>query len=97
METPTKSDLNNLRLLIDDIDNALLQLFKDRMEVSKAVGEFKKANQLPIFQENRWNELLKDRLLKGEKIQLSETFIKSIFEAIHEESLRLQNHLQKNE
>ncbi|MCB0513850.1 MAG: chorismate mutase, partial [Bacteroidetes bacterium] len=44
METPTKSDLNNLRLLIDDIDNALLQLFKDRMEVSKAVGEFKKAN-----------------------------------------------------
>ena len=51
-------DLNEIRKDINRIDTELLKLFCDRMDCSKAVAEYKKENGIPIFNEQRENEIL---------------------------------------
>ncbi len=36
----------------------MMELFKKRMSVSKKIGQYKKLNQLPIFDEKRENDIL---------------------------------------
>ena len=42
-------ELQQLRQKIDDIDKELICLFTQRMEISKAIGAYKKERDLPIF------------------------------------------------
>lgn len=51
-------DLNQLRESIDSIDSQILELFEKRMELCKNVAVYKKANNLPIFQSNRENQII---------------------------------------
>ena len=53
-------DLNELRGQIDQIDEQLVKLFSSRMEISAAIGEYKKENNLPIFVPAREREKLKE-------------------------------------
>ncbi len=43
-------DLNEIRSEIDKIDDELVRLFCQRMHVAAQVADYKKANNLPIFQ-----------------------------------------------
>ena len=54
-------DLNKIRKQIDNIDTQLLELFLDRMELSKGVAAYKKENNMPIFQGDREKQIL-DRI-----------------------------------
>lgn len=54
-------DLSTLRAQIDKIDSQILELFSERMDVCRQVGEFKKANNLPVMQGNREKEVI-DRI-----------------------------------
>lgn len=51
-------DLNEIRLKIDEIDNALLPLFLERMACAKQVATIKKEKGLPILNTERENEIL---------------------------------------
>ncbi|MEG2000910.1 MAG: chorismate mutase [Evtepia sp.] len=51
-------DLNSLREEIDTIDTQLLNLFTARMETVGKIADYKKQNNLPIFDQNRENEKL---------------------------------------
>lgn len=51
-------DLNDIRTEIDSIDNQLIELFKRRMDCAKEVGFYKKANNIPVLNEKRENEIL---------------------------------------
>ena len=42
-------ELNLLRKKIDEIDDKLLILLKERLAVSKKIGEIKKKNNMPIY------------------------------------------------
>ncbi len=53
-------DLKELRSQIDEIDDQLVELFGKRMEVAAAIGDYKKANNLPVFVPAREREKLKD-------------------------------------
>ena len=53
-------DLNQLRLEIDKIDDAMVQLFVQRMEVSARIADYKKENDLPIFVPAREQAKLQD-------------------------------------
>ena len=53
-------DLKELRTQIDEIDNALVELFVKRMEISAQVADYKKANNLPIYVPTREREILQD-------------------------------------
>ncbi len=74
--------IENYRSQIDLIDHEMMELFKKRMGLSKLIGEYKKANQLPIFDEKREHEILLKRknLLNDEKLwPYYELFISQIF------------------
>ncbi len=51
-------DLGEIRVEIDKIDSELIELFKKRMDCARAVGEYKKANAIPVLNEKRENEIL---------------------------------------
>lgn len=51
-------DLTEIRAEIDKIDNELIELFKRRMDCSKAVGLYKKENNIAVLNQTRENEIL---------------------------------------
>lgn len=51
-------ELNEIRQNIDKIDTQLLDLFKQRMDCAKQVGQYKLEHGLPIFNAERENEIL---------------------------------------
>jgi chorismate mutase/prephenate dehydratase len=58
-------DLNEIRQEINEIDNQLIELFKRRMECAKDVGNYKKANNIPILNTEREQEILDEMLIRG--------------------------------
>ena len=64
-----------------------------RMEVSKKIGEFKKAHNIAIVQAARWEDILSDMISKGQNYGLSPKFITDVFNAIHEASVAAQNRI----
>ena len=53
-------DLNEIRSEIDKIDDELVRLFCQRMHVAAQIADYKKANNLPIFQPARERVKLQD-------------------------------------
>ncbi len=51
-------DLSQIRQEIDSTDNQILELFLKRMKLCVSVAEYKKANNLPVFQGKREDEIL---------------------------------------
>lgn len=58
-------DLSEIRVEIDKIDSELIELFKKRMDCAKAVGLYKKENDIPVLNQNRENEILDSVEEKG--------------------------------
>lgn len=94
--TPVGRDaLSEYRLHIDSIDNRIVELLAERMDIARAIGEYKHAHNMAIVQHDRYNELLLAAESRAEAMMLSPKFISQIFSAIHEESVRQQLDKQK--
>ena len=91
-----KSKLELLREEIDKIDDDLFERIAGRMELAKQIGAYKKDNKVTVLQVNRWQEILERSLKNGSALGLSEKFIKELLNAIHDESIRQQTLIQKN-
>ena len=83
-------ELAALREQINLYDDDLLRLISSRMKVSEKIGKLKRDNAVTVLQSSRWNEILERMLQKGEKLDLSNDFIKAYMEALHVESIRIQ-------
>ncbi len=66
-------DLKEIEEEINEIDEKLIELFKRRMECAKDVGNYKKANNIPILNQDRENEILDDVLVQWWRIRLCST------------------------
>lgn len=84
-------DLERLREQINYLDEELLSLIGNRMKVAKQIGEIKKNHSITVLQSSRWKEIFERALIKGASTGLSGDFIKAYMEAIHLESIRIQN------
>jgi len=84
-------NIDQLRAQIDVIDENLLFALKSRMNISKKIGEFKKAHNIAIVQATRWDSILKDMIEKGSAYDLPADFISAVFTAIHDASVAVQN------
>lgn len=94
--TPVGRDaLSEYRLHIDSIDNRIIELLAERMDVARAIGEYKHEHNMAIVQHDRYNELLIAAERRAEAMNISPRFISRIFSAIHEESVRQQLDKQK--
>jgi len=82
--------LEDLRDRIDSLDEKLLQLLSERMSVARNIGQYKKENNMTVFQVERWNEIIRTRLQSGEIKELHKDFILHLYSIIHDESIRQQ-------
>ena len=89
-ETQTTENLNVLRKQIDECDDNIIQELAKRMRVAREIGTYKKEHDITVLQTGRYNEILEKRGAQGEQCGMSAEFVKVIFEAIHEESVRQQ-------
>ncbi|MDE6079149.1 MAG: bifunctional 3-deoxy-7-phosphoheptulonate synthase/chorismate mutase type II [Duncaniella sp.] len=86
---PTES-LQTLRRQIDQLDNELLEILSKRMNVSREIGTYKMAHNMPVVQPARYGDIMTTRVLAARQAGLSEEFMRQILSAIHEESVRIQ-------
>lgn len=85
-----KETISQLRAKIDVIDENIIHALAQRMEISRRIGESKKENNIAILQTGRWEAVLADVVEKGKEKGLDEEFVKTIFNAIHEASIKAQ-------
>lgn len=88
--TQSTENLNILRKQIDECDNELIQILSKRMRIAREIGTYKKEHDMAILQTGRYNEILDKRGSQGALCGMDSEFIKNVFEAIHEESVRQQ-------
>lgn len=86
----TTESLGGLRTQIDECDNQIIEVLSKRMRVCREIGTFKKEHGMTILQTGRYNEILDKRGAQGALCGMDSDFIKKVFEAIHEESVRQQ-------
>lgn len=89
-QSVTTEGISALRKQIDDIDNQLMELLSKRMRVCREIGHYKKEHNMTVLQTSRYNEILNKRGAQGSLCGMDPNFIKTIFEAVHEESVRQQ-------
>ena len=86
----TTESLDSLRKQIDELDNGIIELLTKRMRISREIGQYKREHDMTIVQTKRYTEILSKRGAQGVLCGMSSDFMKTIFEAIHEESVRQQ-------
>jgi len=88
--TTTTESLNELRSRIDKLDDELLELLARRMRVSHDIGRYKKEHDMPVLQTQRYEELLSRRAAQAVEMGMDREFMRTVLQAIHEESIRQQ-------
>lgn len=83
-------NIGDLRAQIDLIDKELFQLFADRMNLAEKIGEYKKSNNITIYQQDRWAEILERTMENAGPMGLSSKFVDQVLKAIHQESINRQ-------
>lgn len=94
-QTTTES-LAVLRRQIDNIDNELIDLLARRMRVSRDIGQYKKEHNIQVLQAGRYDDILRSRMQLAEQLDMSGEFMKTVYQAIHEESVRQQIEVLNN-
>lgn len=90
VQSGMESELNQLREKISDLDERMFDILASRMRISEEVGAFKREHNITILQQKHWEKVLSKRLMMRDSHQLTETFIRKIMDAIHQESIRHQ-------
>lgn len=88
--------LEELRSIMDGIDEELLKVIARRMAIAEKIGEYKRDNNVTILQIKRWRDILETRTAKGTSLGLDEEFVKALMQLIHKESIHVQTGLVKN-
>ncbi len=94
--TQTTESLTLLRQQIDQIDNDLLEALSKRMRISREIGQYKKERSMPVVQTGRYDDILNSRAAAAEELGMNGDFMKTVYQAIHEESVRQQIEVLNN-
>ena len=88
--------ITKIRKQIDRIDLVIITALAERMSLMPEIAEFKKENNVPVFQEKREQEIMA-RLKKIAKEQdLDEDFVEEIFLSTFNEAKRIQHEIMNN-
>lgn len=91
------SQLEQLREKIDQLDQEVVEILAMRRDLIEKIGEYKKENNVTVFQLERWNEILNSRMQWGKSKKLPSEYIQEIYKAIHDESIRIQTEIMGKE
>lgn len=89
-----EESLNTYRKDIDSIDLQILDLIQQRFDITNKIGELKKANNVKIFQPNRFISLVENLKVLN---KIPDVLVDEIWGAIHEESCNQQNKIINGE
>ncbi|MCG6188245.1 chorismate mutase [Maribellus maritimus] len=92
-----ESQLDVLRNRIDALDSELLEILASRVAIVKQIGQYKRENNVTALQMNRWTQLMDNRVNLGKRLDINETFVKILFQLIHEDSVRMQTEIMDEE
>jgi chorismate mutase len=84
-------ELEALRRSIDDLDGRILALVAERVKVVLAVGQFKRENNIAVYDPDRERNML-DRLCSQAPAPLDGDTVRRIFERLIDESRRIEQH-----
>lgn len=87
----TKQYLATGRVKIDSLDNQLMKILGERERIAQAIGVYKAKNHIAPLQEARFKEVLNKSIEAGKKEGLSAEFITELMNAIHKESLKIED------
>jgi chorismate mutase len=96
-EGKTNTELESYRKQIDLIDYQIIDLLKNRMDISEIIGKYKRENNITIFQSGRYEELMENRIKSALYAAIDPKFISNIFKTIHEASVNKQNDVMNYE
>jgi len=82
--------IDQLRTLIDELDDELVTLLTRRMGVVGQIGETKRAHNVTILQVARWEEIVQKALTQAQAGGLSADFMRGVLDLIHGEAIRIQ-------
>jgi len=91
-----KNKLEELRDKIDSIDHDLIETLSSRMRIIQLIGEYKRDNNVTIFQLERWKEIIRTRPQWAQSLDLTPDYIEELYKIIHEESLKVQTDILNN-
>lgn len=83
--------LKNYREQLKNLDDGVFELLSKRMILSDRLGDFKRNKNLTILDVSQWMKILQERLDSSEITGLSPQFIRTLMDAIHQESIQHQN------
>ena len=75
-------DLQKLRVEIDGVDKALVEVLAKRFEISRRIGQCKKEQGLPPRDERREREMLQQRKALAKEHGIDPDLVDSIFQAV---------------
>ena len=81
-------DINRKR--IDSLDKKLIEVLGERERIVKEIGFYKAKNNIAPLQAARFQQVVANGILAGQKEGLSAAFITEMLNAIHKESLRIE-------
>lgn len=93
VELDVLGELEKMREMTAALDDRIFYLLVERMKISEDVGQFKRANNITILQQEHWTKIIVNRLKNAHDNELSAKFIRQIMDAIHQESIRHQENV----
>lgn len=86
-------ELELMRIKIDEIDDKLLVLFKERLEVSKKIGLLKKKYNIKIFDPQREQEIIDNctQNVSDDEKKYIEKFLRNLMDISKEVQSKWEN------
>ena len=86
-------ELELMRIKIDEIDDKLLVLFKERLEVSKKIGLLKKKYNIKIFDPQREQEIIDNctQNVSDDERKYIEKFLRNLMDISKEVQSKWEN------
>jgi len=92
---PMQDRLEELRDLIDQLDEEIAQKLGTRMDIAERIGDHKRAQQVAILQPERWDRIVRRQLKLAGHLGLSDAFVREFMDSVHRESIRRQTDEQE--
>ena len=83
--------IKQIRRHIDRIDTVIITALAERMSLMPDVAEYKKKHNVPIFDEEREVEIMKNLKQVSAEQGLDESFVEEVFLSLFNEANRIKN------
>jgi len=85
-----EAQLEELRILIDSIDDDIIHKLAARMAIIEKIGQFKREHNVTILQVERWEKIIRSRSSAASSMGLREGFVSELLRLMHREAIQLQ-------